>query len=617
MKKIPNYTIERKIGEGGMATVYLAVQDMLHRHIALKVMRPELTQDKNFRQSFLSEGSTIANLEHTNIIRIHDIGITDDTVFYMAMEYLNGGNLKERLDKGKLSYSHTIFILEEVANGLAYAHKKGYIHRDIKPANILFRDDGIAILSDFGLAKLQDSSGELTRLGFAKGTVQYMSPEQAVTTDLDQRSDMYSLGLIFYEMLTGNKAFLAESSIQAIHQHTVVAPPSLPIEYAYLQPVLDKVLVKNPELRYQNVNDFINAIKTADSLDISTAILEPNKNQNKAEDITILHPSDPTEYASPLPNTKSKSKSKKSLMLMFASLLVFLGSAFGFYQYSSSLKKPTNINTPEKIELAQITVNDDKEQISLNEQSKSNTKQAIQSEALLKQKTQEKALAKQKRINQEQEEKKAKEVALEKQKALDEEQTREAQKTRETEQAKQVAVDKEQRLKEQEDKKIEQEKQQQLAKQKWIKRQKEEKEQIRKEKIAKEKARKKAVAKKQREEKKAIEKKAREEKKKQQQIAKNQAKIKVSVTLDGRPLKTYIMITKKGKRIQIAKGKSFAVFNLPLGQYTVSASYNGKKATAVANLEKGDIIVQQFSFKKSMQKKNPSPSYHPDPYLSY
>ena len=211
--KIPNYTIEREIGEGGMATVYLAVQDMLHRYVAIKVMRPELTQDKNFRQSFLSEGSTIANLEHSNIIRIYDIGITDDTVFYMAMEYLSGGNLKERLDKGKLSYSHTIFILEEVANGLAYAHKKGYIHRDIKPANILFRDDGIAVLSDFGLAKLQDSSGELTRLGFTKGTIQYMSPEQAITTDLDQRSDIYSLGLVFYEMLTGDKAFLADSTI--------------------------------------------------------------------------------------------------------------------------------------------------------------------------------------------------------------------------------------------------------------------------------------------------------------------------------------------------------------------------------------------------------------------
>jgi serine/threonine protein kinase len=609
MKKIPNYTIEREIGEGGMATVYLAVQDMLQRYVAIKVMRPELTQDKNFRQSFLSEGSTIANLEHTNIIRIHDIGITDDTVYYMAMEYLSGGSLKERLDKGKLSYSHTVFILEEVANGLAYAHKKGYIHRDIKPANILFRDDGIAVLSDFGLAKLQDSSGELTRMGFAKGTIQYMSPEQAVTTDLDQRSDIYSLGLVFYEMLTGNKAFLAESSIQAIHQHTVVAPPSLPVEYAFLQPVLDKVLAKSPDQRYQNVSDFIKAIKTADSLDIP--ILQSNNTQNSVDDTAILYPSYSSEHA--LPQTKKKSK--KNLILLFSSFFIFLGSALGIYQYGSFANDTTHIHTEKKIELAQLITN--KEEISLPEKNKNSIEQ-IKQEERLKQKALEDELVKQNILTQERirEEQREKEVALEKQKTLDKERAREERKIIEIEQQRKKILDQKQAEKEKQAKEIKR-KQQQLARQRMIKHKKEEKEKIRKKKMAKEKARKKALAKKQHEEKKIAEKKEKESREKNNQLAKNHAQIKVSVALEGRPLKTYIMITKKGKRIQIAKGKSFAVFNLPLGQYTVSASYNGKKATAVANLEKGDIIVQKFSFKKSMQKKNPSPSYHPDPYLSY
>jgi len=205
MIEIPNYTLDKEIGHGGMATVYLGVQDLLQRNVALKVMLPEMARDKNFRNNFMSEGAIIASLEHPNIVRIHDIGIIDETILYMAMEYLSGNTLKEKLSKGKLSFSDAFRIIKQVASGLVYAHDKGYIHRDIKPGNILFRADGTAVLTDFGIAKLQDTSGELTRMGYTMGTVQYMSPEQVVTTDLDKRSDIYSLGLIFYEMLTGRR----------------------------------------------------------------------------------------------------------------------------------------------------------------------------------------------------------------------------------------------------------------------------------------------------------------------------------------------------------------------------------------------------------------------------
>jgi len=482
-----------------MATVYLAVQDMLHRYVAIKVMRPELTQDKNFRQSFLSEGSTIANLEHSNIIRIYDIGITDDTVFYMAMEYLSGGNLKERLDKGKLSYSHTIFILEEVANGLAYAHKKGYIHRDIKPANILFRDDGIAVLSDFGLAKLQDSSGELTRLGFTKGTIQYMSPEQAITTDLDQRSDIYSLGLVFYEMLTGDKAFLADSTIQAIHQHTAVEPPSFPAEYAFLQPILDKVLAKNPDQRYQTVADFLVAIKTVVPLQNPPSQSSSDKSEAEIEDITLLYPSPASE------DIPAKVKNKKTnFFLILTSLFVLLGSAFGMYQYSPFSKNTTDINAPEKITLAQLTPNDGKEKFALADQNQKN-KEQIKQDELAKQKVlEEKEFARQKVIDdrrlqeakeiekaeleaqkvldkeRKKEEKKAKDLEIAKQKALDEEQLKEEKKAKDLKIAKQKALDEEQLKEEKKAKKLELDKQKKLAKKKAIKRKKAEKEKLRK-----------------------------------------------------------------------------------------------------------------------------------------
>lgn len=285
MISIPNFTIEKEVGHGGMATVYLAVQDMLSRHVALKVLLPDMMKDENLRKSFLSEGKIVASLDHPNIVRIYDIGIVDETIFYMSMEYLSGGTLKEKMADGKLAFSEAQHILEEMAKGLAYAHDKGYIHRDIKPGNILFRDDGSAVITDFGIAKLQDTSGELTRLGFTLGTVQYMSPEQATTTDLDARSDIYSLGLVFYEMLTGQKAFKADSNIQAIHQHTTVPPPMLPEEYASLQEVMDKVLAKEPDARYQTVSEFVEAVKNPPPLSKIVTAPEDTIHTDK----TVIH----------------------------------------------------------------------------------------------------------------------------------------------------------------------------------------------------------------------------------------------------------------------------------------------------------------------------------------
>ena len=331
MIEIPNYTIDKEIGHGGMATVYLAVQNLLKRNVALKVMLPEMARDKNFRNSFMSEGTIIASLEHVNIVRIHDIGMIDETILYMAMEYLGGGTLKEKLSNGKLSFSDSSRILEQVSSGLAYAHDKGYIHRDIKPGNILFRQDGTVVITDFGIAKLQDTSGELTRMGFTMGTAQYMSPEQVVTTDLDKRSDIYSLGLIFYEMLTGLKAFKAESTIQAIHQHTTLPPPKLDSEYSYLQHVIDKVLAKEPENRYQNAGDFVRAVNEADQLD-KTLIYRID---DTASDKTRLYiPEKAKDIATGAHQVTGVDKKKRNLLIPTLVSVLLLGIViFGIFNY--------------------------------------------------------------------------------------------------------------------------------------------------------------------------------------------------------------------------------------------------------------------------------------------
>ncbi|MEB4591286.1 protein kinase [Candidatus Thiothrix sp. Deng01] len=262
---IPNFDIERELGKGGMATVYLARQVLLHRQVALKVMDPALGREQGFLDKFLDEGRIVAQLEHPNIVRVYDVGIVEDSSsVYMAMEYLPGGSLKDKLAGGKLPLDATLQILGQVGAGLGLAHEQGFIHRDIKPANILFRKDGTAVLTDFGIAKLQDSTGELTRMGYTLGTVKYMSPEQASTTKLDRRSDIYSLGLVFFEMLTGKAAVAAESTAQALHSHVALPPPTLPQEYAWLQPVLNTVLAKSPAERYPTVDAFINAVRAAD-----------------------------------------------------------------------------------------------------------------------------------------------------------------------------------------------------------------------------------------------------------------------------------------------------------------------------------------------------------------
>ena len=247
--EIPGYRIERILGKGGMATVYLATQMSLGRPVALKVLHdPETPQ---FFERFLNEGRCIARLNHSNLIAIYDIG-QGDGFYYIAMEYLAGGDLKSRIVQG-IKPSQAIRILIRLAGCLSYVHNEGVIHRDIKPSNILFRHDGTPVLTDFGIAKLIQADNDLTVTGTVMGSPHYLSPELAQgNRRIDGRSDLYALGIILYEMLTGRKPYTADSFAATLMAHIQKPLPQLPEHYAELQPTLNRLLAKNPQDRFQN-----------------------------------------------------------------------------------------------------------------------------------------------------------------------------------------------------------------------------------------------------------------------------------------------------------------------------------------------------------------------------
>lgn len=247
--EVPGYRIERILGKGGMATVYLATQMSLGRPVALKVLHdPDTPQ---FFERFFNEGRCIARLNHSNLIAIFDIG-QGDGFYYIAMEYLPGGDLKSRIAQG-IKPAQALKILGRLAGCLAYVHGEGVIHRDIKPSNILFRNDGSPVLTDFGIAKLIQADNDLTVTGTVMGSPHYLSPELAQgIRRVDGRSDLYSLGIILYEMLTGRKPYSADSFAATLMAHIQQPLPQLPEQFSSLQPLLDKLLAKKPEERFQS-----------------------------------------------------------------------------------------------------------------------------------------------------------------------------------------------------------------------------------------------------------------------------------------------------------------------------------------------------------------------------
>ncbi|MEN0106975.1 MAG: serine/threonine-protein kinase, partial [Pseudomonas sp.] len=256
--EIPGYDIEGELGEGAMATVYLATQRSLHRKVALKVMASALAADESFCERFLREGRMLARLSHPNTVTIYDIGNAGPW-YYMAMEYLANGTLKERIQNG-LSPEQGLAILRQVASALGYAHSQGMVHRDVKPANILFRADGTAVLSDFGIAKSIEENTQFTQVGFAIGTPSYMSPEQARGLKIDGRADLYALGVVLYEILTGKLPYIGTDSLSTALAHLTEPLPELPIGHGRYQDILRQLLAKDPNERFPTASAFITAL---------------------------------------------------------------------------------------------------------------------------------------------------------------------------------------------------------------------------------------------------------------------------------------------------------------------------------------------------------------------
>ena len=233
--QIPGYKIKALIGQGGMAKVYLAIQESLQREVALKVMAESLSSDPQFRDRFLKEGRIIAQLSsHPDIVTIYDIGYAG-AHYYMAMEYFGGNNLKQRIKK-QIGLDQPLIIIRQIASALGHAHSKGFVHRDVKPANILFREDGAAMLTDFGIAKAMSSETQLTKVGFTVGTPDYMSPEQAMGLAVDARSDLYSLGVVMHEILTGDKPYKGKDAFSMAYMHVHNPIPQLPRERRTISP---------------------------------------------------------------------------------------------------------------------------------------------------------------------------------------------------------------------------------------------------------------------------------------------------------------------------------------------------------------------------------------------
>jgi serine/threonine protein kinase len=265
-RTIGQYQILKEIGRGGMAIVYRAFQPSLNRYVAIKVLPPQLSFDREFVERFHREAQAAARLRHPNIVVIYDVGQQDD-VHYIAMELLEGHTLKDLIQQeGSLPSERVIHIVRQAASALDYAHRQGFVHRDVKPANIFVGPDDHTTLADFGIAKAA-SGTQLTRSGALMGTPEYMSPEQAQGLDIDHRTDVYALAIAAYQMLSGRVPFGGTTPHAVLYQQIHEPPPPIrtlrPDLSPALEGVLDKSLAKDPRARHGSAGAFAQALAGA------------------------------------------------------------------------------------------------------------------------------------------------------------------------------------------------------------------------------------------------------------------------------------------------------------------------------------------------------------------
>ncbi|MBI1878945.1 MAG: protein kinase, partial [Chloroflexi bacterium] len=324
---LSQYRITEQIGEGGMATVFKAFQPGLNRDVALKVLPPHFAKQSDFTERFVREAQAIGNLHHPNILPVYDSG-QDKGYSYIAMRYIPNATTLSHEMKSPLKTERIVEVISQIAGALDHAHKAGIIHRDVKPSNVLL-DGQWALLSDFGLAKMAEGSSELTGTGVGMGTPAYMSPEQGMGKKVDQRTDIYALGIILYEMLTGIVPHRAETPIATVMKRInepLLLPRTLnPNIPEAVERVLLKALAVEPADRFESTTELATVLKAAfgphpDQVlsGVSPAIVSPQK--------TASSPAEPTRIAAP-PPTPQVSKSGLPLNILgfgAIGLLIFL-----------------------------------------------------------------------------------------------------------------------------------------------------------------------------------------------------------------------------------------------------------------------------------------------------
>ncbi len=325
--RLGQYEIVERLGGGGMAVVYRAVQQPLGREVALKALSPELFQDDGFVKRFETEAKTLARLDHPNILPIYDFEVTDGVAF-LTMPLIRGGTLRDILNRGPLDTLTAWRYLREIGDGLQHAHDAGIVHRDLKPTNVLIHSDGRAMLADFGLARGAGQPTHLTTIGLAIGTPGYMAPEQVMGHEVDRRCDIYAMGVLTFEMLTGRLPFIGSNRMEVAYA-TVNAPvPSaaklnnaLPDE---LDVLLAKVLAKDPGQRPQTVRELLSLMaklpqrRQAPAPPAPAPFARPPASQPAETAAMRIVSAQPVQHGSPPPSTGSSGSASalKTLELM-------------------------------------------------------------------------------------------------------------------------------------------------------------------------------------------------------------------------------------------------------------------------------------------------------------
>jgi predicted Ser/Thr protein kinase len=328
------YELEELVGHGGMSSVYKAHDGLLERYVALKVLHEQYTEDEEFVERFKREARSVAQLQHPNIVTVIDRGEQDGRQ-YIVFEYIDGENLKELVvRKGRLDVREALEISLEIARGLAFAHEHGLVHRDVKPQNVLLNGDGRAKVTDFGIARSRDVEQSVTQTGTVLGTSNYIAPEQASGQPVDEHTDVYSLGVVLYELLTGELPFPGDNFVAVAMKHVHEPPPSaldkrgdLPLRVAA---AIDRALEKDPEHRFPTMDAF--------AAELEACVAELEREDGSVTDVIPA--------AQRLRTHRRKRISPWALLLGLAAILAIVAIVIGLLTLGGTDKPAVHVGAP-------------------------------------------------------------------------------------------------------------------------------------------------------------------------------------------------------------------------------------------------------------------------------